>query len=205
MSIPPAIMTGGDGAADYMIKVAGNMGEQGNSGVLPYKMAGGALAGGALAGGANADGSEPKEMVEGGDPTLGQMAVPATLVLASQYVNKLFPKKGGAKRGQNGGLGMTEIAVPAVLVLASNMFGKGRKTRRLSGGGSEAPPANAVEGDDGSSTGQLTEGGANSMIVPAGLLLGNTLMPKMLGRRVSMKPARRFRHRKSVRGLRNKK
>ena len=202
MSIPPAIMTGGDGAADYMIKVAGNMGEQGNSGVLPYKMAGGALAGEAVH--TKADGSDPNEMVEGGDPTLAQMAVPATLVLASQYVNKLFPKKGGAKRGQNGGLGMTEIAVPAVLVLASNMFGKGRKTRRLSGGGSEAPPANAVEGD-GSSTGQLTEGGANSMIVPAGLLLGNTLMPKMLGRRVSMKPARRFRHRKSVRGLRNKK
>lgn len=174
-------MKGGNGAADYMIKVAGDMGQQSASnGVLQYKMA-------------------------GGDPTLGQMAVPAALILASQYVKSMMPKKGGNNQLQQGGIGMTEVAVPAVLVLASNMFGKGRSTRKMRGGDPETVVDMKVDNSKVNGLDNQHDGGAAPMVIPAGLLLANTLMPKMLGRRASMKSARRFRHRKSRRGLRKQK
>jgi hypothetical protein len=196
-------MKGGNGAADYMIKVAGDMGQQSSSnGVLQYKMAGGKLLGKPRAIGSGTKAAF--DTMEGGDPTLGQMAVPAALVLASQYVNSMMPKKGGKRQLQQGGIGMTEVAVPAVLVLASNMFGKGRSTRKMRGGESvtESVPVGDSKDDDSNSQ---HDGGAVPMVIPAGLLLANTLMPKMLGRRASMKSARRFRHRKSRRGLRKQK
>ena len=197
---PALPMKGGNGAADYMIKVAGDMGQQSSSnGVLQYKMAGGNLLGKARA--IRPGTRAAFDTMEGGDPTLGQMAVPAALILASQYVKSMMPKKGGNNQLQQGGIGMTEVAVPAVLVLASNMFGKGRSTRKMRGG--DPDPM-----DDDSKVDGLNnqhDGGAAPMVIPAGLLLANTLMPKMLGRRASMKSARRFRHRKSRRGLRKQK
>ena len=137
MSIPPKIY-GGNGASDYMIKTAGDMNQQtGSNGVLQYNMAAGAnkLLGKATARGTGTKVVSGFDTMEGGDPTLGQMAVPVTLLLASQYANKLFTRKVGGKRKQKGGIGMTEVAVPAVLLLASNMMGKGRSTRKLRGGG----------------------------------------------------------------------
>ena len=100
---------------------------------------------------------------------------------------------------------MTEVAVPAVLVLASNMFGKGRSTRKMRGGDPETVVDMKVDNSKVNGLDNQHDGGAAPMVIPAGLLLANTLMPKMLGRRASMKSARRFRHRKSRRGLRKQK
>jgi hypothetical protein len=175
-------LKGGDGAADYMLKVAGDMNQQGNNGALQYKMPGGGSA---------------------------DMLVPATLVFASQYANKLFPKKGGNYK-QQGGLGVTDVAVPALLVLASNAMGKGKRfTRSMKGGNAdmigsiksalaETPAVGGDATDLMNSMKSATQsGGVAPMIIPAGLLIGSTLAPKLLGRRSSVKRVGKLRHRKS--------
>ena len=185
-------LKGGSGSASGVMSALGGIGEQsgthGNAGVIAPKMS-------------------------GGDPTLTQMAVPAALVMASQFASSLKLKQGGNPK-QDGGIGITDVAVPAVLVLASNVFGNGSRTTRKMRGGEEPPVV--VSDDMGSSTivpakvdgyGDMskTEGGSVPMIIPAGLLLTNTLAPKMLGRRVSYKSSRKMRNRKSNRRFRKQK
>lgn len=145
------LMKGGDGAADYMIKVAGDMGQQvaGNNGSLQYSQTAGSA----------------------------DLAVPAGFLLASQLAKSYNGGKRGTRRNgkknQSGGLGITEMAVPVVLVLASNAFSKNAQTlKRLNPikGGAEMNEEKMPE----------QEGGAAPILVPAALLLANTLLPKAI-------------------------
>jgi len=150
------LMKGGDGAADYMIKVAGDMGQQmaGNHGGLQYNQAAGSA----------------------------DMAVPAGFLLASQLAKSYNGGKRSTrgtrrngKKNQSGGLGITEMAVPVVLVLASNAFSKNAQTLKR---------MNPIKGGaDLENEEKLPEGGAAPILVPAALLLANTLLPKSIRKR----------------------
>ena len=92
-------MDGGEGAADYMLKVAGNMDSQvaGNDGSLKYTP----LSGGGLE----------------------QVAVPAVLFLANNMVPKWMSRKtGGSKMEPNGGGIMKRAMVPVTMLLSKNVF-----------------------------------------------------------------------------------
>ena len=92
-------MGGGEGASDYMLKVAGDINSQvaGNDGSLKYTP------------------------ISGGG--LEQVAVPAVLFLANNMVPKWMSRKtGGSKMEPNGGGIMKRAMVPVTMLLSKNVF-----------------------------------------------------------------------------------